>query len=331
MVHNPKIGSLLSRNAEFNFVLAGDFRTKISTNSFGFRDKEYSLDKSEGVHRILVLGDSKAFGYGVDLQNSFPKVLENLLNNSRLNKKKKFEVINAGIPGHGIYNMSKLFEFYGVKFKPDLTILTIEIFDITGTFSRIASLQKKTSSQNVSLLKKIKVFLYNHTATYVFLEEKFDKLLKNLALREKDHSKPVDSIYLSPLSDDDVKKIEDGENEISRIRQLCESMGSKYLVVVIPREIEIDRSRLSHYRQIGSAKEIDFDSLESSYGHLKYYLDSNDINYLFVYEALRRKVEKKEQLFFKRNSHYNKIGNYYIAQEIFEYLNKKRNSLNINQ
>ena len=53
--------------------------TKVNINKAGFRDYEYSVDKPEGVFRIAVLGDSLIFGFGVNLEDTFPKVLERML------------------------------------------------------------------------------------------------------------------------------------------------------------------------------------------------------------------------------------------------------------
>ena len=35
-------------------------------NPQGFRGGEYNLKKSEGVFRIVTIGDSRTFGYGVE-------------------------------------------------------------------------------------------------------------------------------------------------------------------------------------------------------------------------------------------------------------------------
>jgi hypothetical protein len=45
-------------------------------NNFGFRNHDYTLKKPPGVRRIVVLGDSFAFGEGVRPQHLFCKLLE---------------------------------------------------------------------------------------------------------------------------------------------------------------------------------------------------------------------------------------------------------------
>ena len=44
---------------------------KLKINSRGLRDREYSLQKPPGTKRILVLGDSYVWGYGVSNEERF--------------------------------------------------------------------------------------------------------------------------------------------------------------------------------------------------------------------------------------------------------------------
>jgi lysophospholipase L1-like esterase len=60
---------------------------KVSTNSLGFRGKEVSPIKDK--KRILCIGDSVTFGWGVAEDESYPALLEDLID---------YEVINAGVP-----------------------------------------------------------------------------------------------------------------------------------------------------------------------------------------------------------------------------------------
>jgi lysophospholipase L1-like esterase len=45
-------------------------------NAQGFRDRERVRPKPSGMYRILVLGDSVTFGFGVQPEESFTRLLE---------------------------------------------------------------------------------------------------------------------------------------------------------------------------------------------------------------------------------------------------------------
>jgi len=70
----------------------------LKVNSKGLRDYEYDYHKPDNTYRILILGDSFAFGHGVELDETFPKILEKKLN-KRANDI-KYRVINAGVPSY---------------------------------------------------------------------------------------------------------------------------------------------------------------------------------------------------------------------------------------
>ncbi len=58
-----------------------EFDHYVSTNSLGIRGKEISLEKPQDTYRILLLGDSMTFGWGVNEGETFAKILETNLNN----------------------------------------------------------------------------------------------------------------------------------------------------------------------------------------------------------------------------------------------------------
>ncbi len=65
-----------------------------TTNALGLRSPEIELPKPDGVYRILVLGDSVAFGWGVDDEVTFLRRWEAELN--QRDDPRRFEVVNAG-------------------------------------------------------------------------------------------------------------------------------------------------------------------------------------------------------------------------------------------
>jgi hypothetical protein len=97
-------------------------------NSFGLRDDEFTLEKPEGVFRILVLGDSLPYGRVVGMKKTFPNQLERIY----LDKGKKVEVINAGVSGYSPYNELYYYLEEGRKFKPDMIIVAFCMNDVAN-------------------------------------------------------------------------------------------------------------------------------------------------------------------------------------------------------
>ena len=91
------------------------------TNSFGLRDREISLDKPAQTVRILALGDSTVFGFGVPIEGTFSKRLEAILNQGAGDT--QFEVINAGVQSYSLYNSFVYLKRDGIRFDPDLILL----------------------------------------------------------------------------------------------------------------------------------------------------------------------------------------------------------------
>lgn len=86
---------------------------------------EKKKQQSEISFRILILGDSLTEGYGVSKQQAFPYLLEQKLNSELAGpKKKKFEVINAGISGSTTSGGVSRIEWL-LKSNPDYLIIAL--------------------------------------------------------------------------------------------------------------------------------------------------------------------------------------------------------------
>jgi hypothetical protein len=92
-------------------------RSVIKINSDGFRDREYSIEKPNNTIRIIVLGDSVTFGWGINVSDT-----ERMLNND-LNTTINFEVLNFGVPGFNTLEEIHLLEKKGLKYNPDVVII----------------------------------------------------------------------------------------------------------------------------------------------------------------------------------------------------------------
>lgn len=75
----------------------------VYTNGLGLRNKELTLPKPNDTYRIVFLGDSFTFGFGVDESQAYPRIVERFIQNKF--PKKNIETVNAGMPvvGSGRY------------------------------------------------------------------------------------------------------------------------------------------------------------------------------------------------------------------------------------
>jgi hypothetical protein len=96
------------------------FDILVEANDKGLRDRDFPA-KAPGVFRILGLGDSFAFGWGVPIEATFFKRLEVLLNGSRPGV--GYEVVNGGIPGFGTYEALHVLTSVVPDYQPDLVLL----------------------------------------------------------------------------------------------------------------------------------------------------------------------------------------------------------------
>ncbi|MBF0301161.1 MAG: hypothetical protein HQK51_20805, partial [Oligoflexia bacterium] len=116
---------LISHQHRPNSYFKDLYGVEVKINSKGLRDYEYTYNKSKDVYRILVLGDSITFGWGVNFNDTFCKVLEKNLNDSRhplrhpLRHPIRYEVINSGVGNYQLLEELNYLKIEGLKYKPD--------------------------------------------------------------------------------------------------------------------------------------------------------------------------------------------------------------------
>jgi len=123
-----------------------DYDIEITTNSKRLRDSEHPYEKENGVFRILTLGDSFTFGFGVNLQETYAKVSEELLKSQGFaTNGLRVETINTGVPGWGTAQELVFYLEEGVKYDPDIiTICFVKNDPMDNMNSGLFELQGKT-------------------------------------------------------------------------------------------------------------------------------------------------------------------------------------------
>ncbi len=91
-------------------------------NRFGFRGPEFSIRKPDSTYRIICLGDSRSFGFGVAReQDTYCGRLRAYLN--QRSSGLRFEVINLSVLGYTSFQGKRLFEIFGQSLSPDLVLV----------------------------------------------------------------------------------------------------------------------------------------------------------------------------------------------------------------
>lgn len=93
----------------------------IQTNSWGMRDDEPRPKDENSLHRIIVLGDSFTFGFGVPGEYTYPNVLEKLLKKGISSE--QFEVLNLAVGGYSTRDEALVLKYKGITWNPDLVII----------------------------------------------------------------------------------------------------------------------------------------------------------------------------------------------------------------
>jgi len=90
----------------------------VTTNAFGLRGRNFSRHKPQGGRRLMAMGDSTTFGYGVAPEENYAQDLQQALGDPE-----KTLVINAGVPGYSSFQ-NKVQWFDQLRdFSPDVIIL----------------------------------------------------------------------------------------------------------------------------------------------------------------------------------------------------------------
>ena len=108
-----------------------DFSYIQRVNKLGLRGRETTVEKPAGVYRILMLGDSFTMGKGVEDEQTFSVLLENLLNTAPGSScKKKFEVLNGGVDSYApvLSNIELRRDLAALQ--PDLVVHNLDVSDL---------------------------------------------------------------------------------------------------------------------------------------------------------------------------------------------------------
>ena len=188
----------------------------VSINSQGLRDKEYNFAKPPGNYRIMILGDSTTFGWGVTAEDTVAKILERELNETATGR--RFEVLNTGV---GNYDTVQEVTYYiesGRAFHPDLVILEYFIND-----AEPVPVEKRT-------------WLRDRSYFVAFVVSRSDGLLRLMGRLPDWRS------YYTSLYEEDRPGWQAAKAAMASLARATKSDGAQLLVAILPELHQINQS-----------------------------------------------------------------------------------------
>ncbi len=214
------------------------FRTIVRINQKGLRDRDHSYERPNDTRRILVIGDSFAWGYGVEESERFSQVLETSLG---------VEVINAGVSGYSTDQELLWFRGEGVKYETDLVIVVFAGNDVGENYQQLVyTIYYKPQFvreeghlvltgypvPRTSLQGKLIYSLSQRSALAYFLVQRYFDLLssyRNFRVNSDNANAPVSGI--SPAGEPFELTIA----LLDELRNIAESKAAKFMIVATDR------------------------------------------------------------------------------------------------
>ena len=312
-----------------------------TTNSLGMRNEEVSIPKPTDAIRVLTLGDSIVFGWGVRDEHRFTNKAQQILQKEFPNK--KIEIINAGVPATGLGRSYLSLRKYIDTLNPDIIIVEFYPYTDVGIDSNESiweetdehGLPTKIDSKLVyvdthgmlkpkitfgpyrfPLLRDSHLFLF----LYSLLDSNFNKALPAQQV--------INSACLYKPKSTGCGEIDTVKNKskklIQGISDLVKKADRKLVLMYVPSEFTVsDKVTAGKY---GGLEAIIL-PWEKDHVHEEFtsYFQSISIDVLDLKPTFL--ANSTEQLFFTNDDHWNSAGHTIVAQALSQKLSPIISSL----
>ena len=218
------------------------------------RIEDYEQSKDAGTFRLLLLGDSNAYGQGVRREETFGKLIENRLNKSNIGGSiKKYEVINLAWPGINSADEYAWLVSKGLNYHPDLILIAYCLNDLGGVNKIKLSVKTLRHPEyirrpmnrsdwkwSMPIPESVDKYLTFKSDFYLFFMSKYDALLKRGGIRENiDHNEKFLKSYLDNGNDWKLTKM-----SLGKIAALSKQSELPLVLTVLPFFHEIEDYQL---------------------------------------------------------------------------------------
>lgn len=304
-----------------------DYKMEIISNERGFRDILHTYEKPNNTFRIVGIGDSFLFGYGINHENNVLVCLQDLLNRNNL-LFKKIETINLGITLYSIDQYYKVIKYEAYKYSPDLIILFFFTNDwmekeynlAVDTKGSVLCGENFSFRSLRSFLLPLRVFLKTHSQLYIFVRG----LIKTMLMQARLMGLPEVSIYKK--DDKFQERFAHTFRRLDEIKQFCKKeINCAFLLCIIPDKIQVRESFLRVIRKAYRIDDKDYDWLKPQIA-LKDFCGQKGTVYLDLTRVFTE-YEKQGPCYFDIDPHWNERGHLLAAKELFKFIKENKNAI----
>ena len=278
-------------NKFFSQVLEHDSLGHKNHPSMGLslRDYEYDIEKPADTYRIIGLGDSFAWGWGVaDNRRTTFKYLECWLNANEHGK--SYEVINCAQPAKTVRYYESFVKQYGEKFHPDMFLI---LYNLNDSYLPHASMVVDRRTEKL---------MEEETDPLSDISRLF-RFVKKRIVKKRVHDYTIGHIregYFGPEKEQKWGKAQENLKEIQRV---CQKHGIELTVAIFPLLFELEKN----YPFQEEVEEMDR------------FLKSSQIKSVNLLPSFKG---KKTHVLWSRptDSHPNKIAHRIAAEAIYHFL-----------
>lgn len=297
-------------------------------NRHGFRGPEIPQMRQPDRRRVLVLGDSFAFGHGVGEGQCFAEVLAELLPGT--------EVVNLGVPGYNVRTELRYFERVGAAWRPDVVVLALCQNDIVDHGDDPASTEGDGSDatprregpspvEASAAPASLKRMLSEHCRLYALGQEvvNANKGLARVAVQlglkdELGGFEMLDNNLRASLTDPPlsvVRALEQVEADLLRVHKAAAASGAQLVVALIPSLQAVEPAALVRSLAYTKYETTDFD-LNRPYERLTRFAARNGVALLNPLETFRTAAASGTPLYLPGDLHFNAEGHWLLAEAL---------------
>jgi len=304
-----------------------EFSATYHTNSQGLRvaapGREYTLQKPNGSYRIMLLGPSFAYGWGVDYENSFAALLARRLEAGEFADGAHVEVINAGVPSLPPAPHLRWYREVGRGYAPDLVIQFIYGSMLVGNDPvPDASVDERGHlvPRNLTWAQRTRTRAKEFATVFYawVLWTKFDAMIDN---RDEEPGSTVlgagRELVSASVFDPDRDDVREALEFYEDLQKSVAEGGSDLLVVYFPLSYAVHPEDTSRWRHLGVRdvpSQIAFDAAFAD--HLR----SIGVPTQNITSALRSAADTGQRLYYWLDIHWTATGNEVAARAVAEHL-----------